>query len=239
MKLQGEKFYTLAAVLGLGLLSATFTSCDLHDDDYYDLPPAANVDIIHSSPKAPYLDASFDANRLYLNYFDYLKHTGYQRAWQGNRTFTVYYRNSGMPIVEKSISLQNDKHYSVFITDTLSKTDIVLLRDSTRYASGDSLRIRFANMSPDVPAMDFYIQGKDEPVATNVPYKQAVDFASLKAANNVVFEARAAGQSTVLATSVKTDLVPQGVYTVWTSGFKGATDDARVTIGRMRHSWRY
>lgn len=208
-----------------------FSSCDKDED----IEPVAFLSVVNACPKTSNLEFALDNNRVYLYGFDYNDYVQYIPAITGSRIFSLYKRAESNQLFTTSIQLVEDKHYTFFVTDTISKIEGVLLRDSTRYAGKDSIRIRFANMSPDIPAVDFYFQGNATPIATNISYKTAGNFFSIPDMEDAVIEVRTTGNSTVLATSDKMDLHHQNIYTVWCSGFKGATDNARVAISYMKH----
>lgn len=218
-------------LLGVFLLASCSKSLDEQSD-----VEAAFVKVVHAAPQTTALDIAFDNDRLYLNFFSYTNHTSYIPVTTGINAFYVFRGNAGNPSVSKNLNFEARKNYSVFIVDTASKMDAVLVRDSSRAPGGDSVRLRFANMSPDAGGLDLYIQGTTTPVATNVSYKSAGDFMSLKAVNDVVFELRAPGQATVLATSENINLVTGNFYTIWSTGFKLSTsEDGKMRLGAIRH----
>ncbi len=197
--------------------------------------PIAYLNVVHASATTPALDFSLDQNRKDYNNFVYKTYTGYINAFPGNRLFKAYRKGESNAIVSATIQLLEDASYSLFVVDTGSKAETVLVRDSSRSASGDSVRVRFANMSPDVDALDFYIQGQATPLATNVPYKQAGNFFSLKAASDVILEVKRSGHPEILATSEKKNLLAGNFYTIFTSGYSSLTNDGKLNIGVMRH----
>lgn len=226
----------LQVSLGLITMSLLFSSC-LKDNDDIDMPDAAIVTFVHASPKSPRLDIGLDNNRLGLNNFTYTSYWNNQRAYTGNRNLKVYRYGESNTIYTKDVSFEVDKHYSVFLADSGSKMEAIVLQNSSRSTTQDSARVKFANMSPDVPAMDFYIKGQTTPVATNVAYKSAADFISLKAGYDIIFEVRAAGTPTVLAPSLPVRLAGGNIYTIYASGFKGlATAEGRVTVSSIKHT---
>jgi len=228
-------FSVLVALASLPLI---FSSC-LKDDDV-EFPDAAVVTFIHGSPKTPRLDIKLDENRLNIADLSYTKYWNNQNAYIGNRTLSVYRRGESTAILTKAISLEKDKHYSVFLVDSASKIDAVLLQNSSRPAAQDSVRIKFANMSPDVPKMDFYIKGQSTPFATNVSYKEAADFVSVKAGYDQIIEVKEAGQSVVLAASLPMNLTHRNIYTVWTSGFRGIpSGEGQIVISNVKHTGSY
>lgn len=223
-------FFTIALI---------FSSCKKNNDDV-NWPDAAVLTVVHGSPKSPRLDFALDSNRLKLYNFSYTKYLFNQLAYTGKRLLSVYKYNENTKLLTKEITLEKDKNYTLFLVDSLSKIDAVLLQNTTRAAGQDSVRIKFANMSPDVPAMDFYIKGQSTPVASNVAYKSAADFISVKAGYDQVIEVREAGQPTVLAASLPINLPPGNIYTIWTSGFKGLSSaEGRVVVSDIRHTRPY
>lgn len=213
------------------LLSMMVNSCVKSDP----LPPAAYLNIVHFSPKTSNLYFKLEPNWLAPDNFEFRTYTGYLRAAVGTRTLSVYQRRNEAKLLTSTFSLEEGKSYSLFLIDTLSKMEALLLRDSTRKAGNDSVRIRFANFVPDVQKVDFYIQGNASAVATNIDYKSADNFFSMKSGSNVIFEVRASGTNDVLAVAEKTDLVNQNVYTIAATGYKSLSDDGKIIIGRMRH----
>ncbi|MEE6186908.1 DUF4397 domain-containing protein [Niabella digestorum] len=213
-------------------------SCNKDDDHYY-LPEAAAVGVVHASAGLPALDVALDNNRLGVNYFNYTDRVDYFRAYTGNRVFKVYHASapSSSPIFTKNLTFEAGKYYSVFITDTAANMDAVVLRDSTRAAGKDSVRLRFANMSPDAPGLDLYVKGNNTPIATNITYKTASQFFSYPSAGNVIFEVRRNGQTALLATLDPINLYKGRIYTVWTGGYinGNAEDGTRIRLEAFAH----
>lgn len=221
-----------------GLLSCIliFSSCNKNNKDV-DLPDAAVVTFIHASPKSPRLDVALDANRLGLYNFTYTSYWNNQLAYTGNRSLKVYKYGENTPFYTKEVTFNLDKHYSVFLADSGSKMEAVVLQNVSRSTTSDSVRIKFANMCPDVPALDFYIKGQSAPVAANVAYKAAADFISAKAGYDMVVEVREAGTSNVLAASLPLTLAGRNIYTLYASGFKGLnTAEGRITVSYVKHT---
>ncbi|MFT4095307.1 MAG: DUF4397 domain-containing protein [Niabella sp.] len=211
-------------------LAFAISSCSKLDDDYSnsgDLTDAAAVGIVHASAGSPSLDVALDDNRLGLNYFNYTDRVSYFRAYTGTRNFNVYAAGYLTSVLyTKSLVFEAGKYYTVFIVDTASKMDAVLVRDSSGAAGQDSVRLRFANMSPDAPALDLYIKGNATPIATNITAKTAGNFFSYPSAANVVFEIRRTGQSVLLATADAMNLYKGNFYTIWCGGYINGSDAA-------------
>ncbi len=116
--------------------------------------------------------------------------------------------------------------------------DVVALKDSSRSAGSDSVRIRFANMSPDAPGLDLYVKGVATPIATNITYKNAGEFFSYKAALNVTFEVKRTGGLELLATSDPYNLVNSKIYTIWSGGYinGSATNKTNIVLSAFTHN---
>ena len=224
-----NKFLNLKTVQYFGVIALTiftFASCSKSDtrpgSTNGSLPPFAQVEIVHAAAGASALDVSFDNNRLGLSFFNYTDRVDYLRAIPGNRSIKIFKAaaaNNAAPLITKDYTFDQGRHYTVFIVDTAAKMDIVSIKDSSRSAGPDSVRLRFANMSPDAPALDLYVQGNPTPIATNISYKTAGEFFSFKSGINIVFELKKTGQSTVIATSEPTNLISSRIYTIWSGGY--------------------
>lgn len=232
------KKVSLVGVLFMVVLS--LSSCLKDRDNYYDSPEfqnAAAVSIINAAPLGMPLDIQFKGTqRWLLNEFYYTYRTNYTRVYSGERTLYVFNRGEADSLFSKNITFEPKKRYSIFIVDTLRKMDAVLVRDSVMKPQGDSVLLRFANMSPDAGAIDLYMQGNTTPVAKNIRYKGTSPFISFKSVRDVKFEARAAGTSTVLATSEVKNLYSGNQYTIWTTGFKSMnTTNGKLIVEAMAH----
>ncbi|MCH5685601.1 DUF4397 domain-containing protein [Niabella sp. W65] len=172
----------------------TLVSCSKSDNRYYQniSAPFAQVEIAHAVAGGPALDAAFDQNRLAVKTFNFTDRIDYLRVSPGQRNFKVLDGSTATAnqLFAKNLNFQKGQFYSLFIVDTASKMDVVALKDSSRSAGSDSVRIRFANMSPDAPGLDLYVKGVATPIATNITYKNAGEFFSYKAALNVTFEVK-------------------------------------------------
>jgi len=228
------QFSTRSLVIA-AFAAVALVSCKKSDlNGNYDGPPPASVGIVHASAGVPALDVAFDNNRLGVTYFNYTDRIDYLPVRPGNRNFRIYGASTSTttPIFSKDLNFEAPKSYTVFITDTASKMDAVLIRDSSRAAGPDSVRVRFANMSPDAPALDLYVKDNPTPVATNITYKKAGEFFSYKATANIVFEIRATGQNTLLATCEPFNLskVNSNYYTIWSGGYVNGNQAAGTRI---------
>lgn len=193
----------------------------------------AFVSVVHAAPQTGSLQFAFNNNRVNIDIFNFTDRVNYLNAFSGQRRFAAFLKGSSDTLVAKNITLQQNKNYTVFITDVPGKTDAVLVRDSSRAPGADSVRIRFANMSPDLGSLDLYVGGSSTPSATNIAFKTAGDFVSFKAANNVTLEVRRSGSKDAFLQLKGINLVSGNYYTVWSTGLGSLPNSeakSRLTI---------
>lgn len=242
-----KKHSKISWAVAILLLAAFFSSCKKDFDAKQSYPnglgeggvPGSNISyisVINAAPKIGPLDIALDGSRLYLNLFNYTYRVDYFRIPAGTHAFSVYEASGINTLVAKNLNLVENKYYSFFITDTLSKMDVVMVKDSSRAPGPDSVRVRFANMSPDMGKVDLYLRYGNTPIAQNIGYKQVSDFVSVKAADNVVFEVSPTGERSVWAITNKMNLSNGNIYTIWAAGFISmTTDDGRIRAEVIRH----
>ncbi len=232
--------FRASLALFAGLL--TLASCSKSDSRYNNdiSAPFAQVEIAHAVPGSSVLDAAFDQNRLGVKTFTFTDRVDYLRVTPGQRSVKVFDATvaTANQLFAKDLNFEAGKFYSLFIVDTASKMDIVSLKDSSRSAGPDSVRIRFANMSPDAPGLDLYVQGVATPIATNITYKNAGEFMSYKTALNVRFEVKRTGQSELLATSDPYNLVNGKIYSIWSGGYisGSSANKTKISVSAFTHN---
>lgn len=116
-------------------------------------------------------------------------------------------------------NMQAGMGYTVFVYDTITAVKQKTVETTLIVPSDTSCRIRFANFAYNgnavTPAIDVVSTGKNEVVATNVPYTGVTEFvAHPTGLTGEGFQIRLAGTSTVLASITTATLVPKRSYTV-------------------------
>lgn len=120
-----------------------------------------------------------------------------------------------------SQSLQANKRYTLFITDSVPNATGVMVEDDT--TPPDSLsRVKFLNLMPNVPAVDFY-QGTTL-VAENVAFKAVTQYVNVRN-GTFTYSIRAAGSGptgkVIGSRSITTG--NQRIYTFFCRGYNGVT----------------
>lgn len=180
---------------------------------------ACSVSFIHAAAGAPSLDLKLDETRLNVLYFNYSDRIKYFNSYVGKHKLSILYPFSNAPLFTYQVDLEEGGIYSVFITDTASKMNAIAIKDNAIYAREDSVKIRFANMSPDAPALSLFVRGSDKPIATNISYKKGSAFVSLVQGNGIQFEIKTSSGNKLLATSAPVNLNNNDSYTVWCGGY--------------------
>jgi hypothetical protein len=116
-------------------------------------------------------------------------------------------------------NMQAGMGYTVFMYDTITSVKQKTVETHLIVPSDTSCRIRFANFAYNgnaaTPAIDVVSTGKNEVVATNVPYTGVTEFvAHPTGLAGEGFQIRLAGTSTVLASITTATLNPKRSYTV-------------------------
>lgn len=200
------------------------------------LATASYVSIVHASPNAGNLDVALNGIRMNLTQFAYTYRVSYISFFTGKRDVAIYKSGSTTPIYSTYFDFSPGNFYSIFIIDTASRMRASYLVDNEYPATGDSVKLRFANMCPDVPYIDLYVKGSNQPIITNIPYMYSSSYSVLKSSNSIAFDIKASGQNTVLASSNTINLVTGNFYTVWSAGFSSMkTSDSKIRIETIRH----
>ena len=123
------------------------------------------------------------------------------------------------PQLSLGMTFQGGSSYTIFTFDTLSSVKLKVVDTKIVTPSDTSCRIRFANFAyngvANTPSIDILSTGKNEIVATNIPYTTVTEFiAHPSALTGEGFQIREAGTSNVLASVSGVSLVAKRSYTI-------------------------
>ncbi len=149
----------------------------------------------------------------------------YVSAAAGQRT--AYFNTAGTMngICSGNITLNPNMAYTLFLTNTVSKPQLLLLADTLNKPAATDAAIRFVAVSPDAPAVDFAIQG-GVVLAANKSFQSYSSFINVPGKNTYTFEIRKAGTNIVLATLPNIPIVAGYVYTIWFGGLVNSTSNS-------------
>ncbi len=122
-----KKTHILTLVAGLAALM--LTACSDDEENPMASNPTSSVMIVHASPNAPAVDILVD-NSPALSGLTFPANTGYVNLPSGQRNVKVNAANSTTTVINENLTLDANKHYTVFAVDSVSKIDVVVLEDN-------------------------------------------------------------------------------------------------------------
>jgi hypothetical protein len=202
----------------IGLLAVVLSSCSKSNTTTYSGPLSA-LAVIDASPDAPSLDFYVGSNKvsgtaLGLGNFFY-----YFSLPAGGNDAIFYQTGTTSAIAQSNITLSANTYYTLFIANVKATPDLILLKDSVYQATTGKTSIRFVDVSPDAPNIDFILKGGAK-IASNLTYKGSTAFlpVPLPGTGLDTLQIVQTGTTNVLATVPAANLVNTGAYTVWFYG---------------------
>jgi hypothetical protein len=220
------KMKFLSIVGGTFLLMAT--GCKLDNDNEVTVVPAAYVQVYQASPDAPSLDIILDQKVINNSRFDYADNTGYLRFFAGDRTLQFGPAGASNVVADTTMKFEDGKAYSVFVVDTYNKADLLVLNDDTSKPEAGKARVRFLNLSPDAPDVDFQLVGAETPIASGISFKEVTPATSIDA-NKYAFQVKTTSGD-VLLSLPNVVLLDGWSYTVIVRGFKNPPNGSESVL---------
>lgn len=226
-----------AGIIGMMcLLAGLLSSCLKDHNNYREQPPAAYITAINASPDSQPLDFLLDQNQANSYPIKYGRILDYVAAYTGKRVASFYVSGSNQKIVSDTINLDANRYYSIFLSNSVSTPDVMLLKDTLDRPANNMAAVRFVNLSTNAPAVDLGIQG-GATLASNKGYKSYTTFIPVTGNTSYTLEARQAGTSTVLASISNVQLQSGSIYTVWLHGLIGTTDQTKLNLDIQRNAY--
>jgi hypothetical protein len=231
----------MGALAVVGLLS--FTSCLKDGDPVVDTVAAAMA--VNVVPGSEGLVLALDNNQLNNlgagEVFAYSHILRYRRVYPGPRLLRVFHPDrvpNNQEILRKDVRFDNGEYYTLFVVGTDDEDmDVIRVADSLRTPNAGQAFLRFANMSPDAPALELGVVGRESLVATGTPFKSIADYATLSAGEKVKFFIREVG-ATEAFYEFEMDVKEKYVYTICAKGFfeeETASEDTEFGHGVISH----
>lgn len=187
----------------------------------------ANVLVIHASPDAPGVDLLVDEVKQNTSALTYPQNTGYLKVNAGARNFKINVAGTTTTVINANVTLEQDKSYSVFAIDSVSKISAVVVADDLSTPASGKAHVRFIHLSPNAPAVDIAVDG-GAVVFPNTSFKVGTSFTPLDA-GTYDLEVRVAGTQTVALDLDPINLEAGKIYTVFAKGF--LTADGAQALG--------
>lgn len=215
----------------IGSLLFSVISCVKKDPE----SSIAQVLLVPLSPNATACDFSINGT-LYATTVGYSTTTGTLRYTFPYYTIepkagsTIAYNVTGTTNKFASVSkdLEEDKVYSTFLIDSVSKAKAVIVTDDLTDPTPGKIKIRFFHFSPNTVPVDVIIQGATSKLFTNRSYNDQVvtttneNFIEIDPGTYTFLFNNASTGATVYTTSAQL-LFPDRIYTIAVRGFTGGT----------------
>jgi hypothetical protein len=220
----------LKLFIAAALLILTAASCS---KTTYDPPPAiAAVSFYNASPDAPPLSLYLNTNKIQNDSVAYKGGIDYVNAYPGNREVSAY--RNGTKAITKSITFDEGKFYSVFLTGNYSTAEFVAIQDSLIAPPAGKATIRFVNMGVGAPELDLVLSDGTK-IVNGRAYKQNSAFAPIDGDKQYSFVIREHGASVDKVVLPSVNIIAGHNYTIWARGIYTATDGAAIGANIVRN----
>ncbi len=237
IKMKTKKWGVAGLAFAIGMV--TLTSC-LKDNDNGVYQVSA-VRALNAVPGSEQLDLGLDNKLLNLDLqtlevedFAYGDTLPYKRAWPGSRLVRVFERDnapSNQPLAQGTAQFVPGQFYSLYVVGLPDDdVELMLTEDDLSDPGDGKAKIRFINLSPDAPALDFGIDGADTLIADDIAFKEVKAFSRVDADEAYTFniiEHSSGNAVHSFAFTPKSDMI----YTIWVKGRFENTGDAALDLG--------
>jgi len=217
----------IKALISLAILSCSLASCS-KDDDNFTPPEISGLSVIHASPTTEKLDFYVENTKENTADFAYTNKIDYLNLYSGNRKLVVTKKGLTTPLLSENFSLEAQKGYSLFVYDKFDALKFLMLKDDLTAPAATKAKVRFVHLSPDAPALNLAIAGKDTDLFTDKSFKGNTDFVSIDPAEKVTFNVKKKADNAVVATLADVKIEAGKIYTIWVKGLVAATDDTKL-----------
>lgn len=215
------------------LAGVIFTACKKDSDNPPVVAKPSKLSVVHASPGGPEFSFLIDNVNATPKAFTYNTALDYQDVKAGDKQLSIVKKGTTDVIVKSPFTLKSEKSYTAFITEKAPKASFVLVEDDLSAPAADKAKVRFANLSPDAPAVDLLVAGKPDAGLTKKAFKETSAFVNITPAAEVKFEIVENGKTAVLATLDKVKIEKGKIYTIWVKGLKDAADDTKLGLAVM------
>ncbi|MBC7888611.1 MAG: DUF4397 domain-containing protein [Ferruginibacter sp.] len=219
-------FFSLAVICSLLF---TINSCVKKDPE----SKITQVLFVPLSPNAIACDFSIDGT-LYATTVNYsttagtIRYTFPYYTIETKAGSVIAYNATGTNNKFASVTkdLQEDKVYSTFLIDSVSKAKAVIVNDDLTEPTPGKVKIRFFHFSPNTPAVDVVISATSAKLFTNRAFNDQVantayeNFIEVEPGNYTFLFNNVTTGLTAYTTSVQS-LLPDRIYTLAARGFTG------------------
>lgn len=184
--------------------------------------PQAALSFIQACPDEAPLDLFINNVKISQMPISYGESSGYFAIKAGRTALTFFNDATVKQILSDTVSFNENTIHTMFLTNTVSLPQVVLLTDTVVAPPGGDASVRFVDVSADAPAVDFVVKG-GATLVSNRSFKGYSTFVPIPGNVFYNFEIHKAGTSTVLATLSNVKVNAGFVYTIWFHGLANGT----------------
>jgi hypothetical protein len=195
-----------------------FVACDPDGDENVQPSPVSYVSLYNASPNAPDLDILVDNRPINTYPFEYSDNTGYLRFYIGNRNLKLGPFGASNVVVDTTVTLENEKAYSIFVVDEFTKASLLILNDNSEAPASGKAKVSFVNLSPDAEPVQLRVKGESASLTEEQSFKEATDFFEVDA-NTFDFEVVSANNNDAKLQVPGVELQAGWFYTILVRGY--------------------
>ena len=190
------------------------------------------VAALNAVPGSEGLDIGLDNNQLNHRVFAYGDTIPYLNAWPGRRLVRVFEVDRGpttAPEAQGTVDFIPGKFYSLYVVG-YEDIELMTTEDDLSSPGEGRAKIRFINLSPDAPSLDFGATSIDTLLASDRKFKSVTRFSTFDAGEAYTFHIMEHNSDQVLHAF---DFTPESnmIYTVWAKGLFAPTDNELLDFG--------
>jgi hypothetical protein len=177
----------------------------------------AYLSMVNTSPTLGTYHFYFDGTKLNTAAMPFGGTIAYANYTAGDHTAKFTTESASESLLTKTISLDGDGVYSLYLIERPEKLDALLVRDVMTVASTTQAFIRFINLSPDAPALDLTVSGGTDKIVSGKSYKAASDFQAINP-NTYSFDIKDSNMGAIKTTLSEVTITAGKYYTIISRG---------------------
>jgi hypothetical protein len=218
--------HTKVKTANWAIISALFTvftlsSC-LNDNENIAFPDTAFISIYHGSPDAPDLDIYAESKKINRSPLLFSEIFPYSEFFAAKRLLRFNPYNAINTLLEIEQTFEKDKIYSIFLVNTISEIDALVVEDKWEEPDGDKAQVRLVHISPDAGELEVLINETEELFGERNPYLDITEFKKVEK-GKVSITVKSKLTNEVLTSVSDIELKGNRVYSLLIRGFKDPT----------------
>lgn len=181
----------------------------------------AKLRTINASYNAGDINLSVDYGTVYATNIQYLNFSLFREFLEGSHKVQIK-NASGTVLVDTSLFMTENRHYSIFVYDSMNALKYKVIDENFVTPPGSSCKVRFLHLANNAPAVDVELDAQGVPMFQN--YKNGLNGEYIQMGSGThQFKALTTGAGSLLTTQNPYDYKPGAFYSLFLRGNVGAT----------------